>query len=117
MDYLFPNLDSVLMKIHAPIVDVEIEARMVASERDDIILEEVMEYTGRVTLSRLTSSGPTSFVLPSHASRRPLSMDEEVWCLLFHMMGFLLLCSFRSSNWSINAVSYTHLTLPTIYSV
>jgi len=39
-DYLFPNLDSAPEKIRTPIANADIEARMVASEPGDVVLEE-----------------------------------------------------------------------------
>ena len=39
-DYLFPNLDSALEKRRTPIANADIEARMVASEPGDVVLEE-----------------------------------------------------------------------------
>jgi len=96
---LFPYLVSILKQIHAPVVDAEIEARMVASECGDVILEEDDgDY-----------EKGDSFKSYHYQARQPLSHPtmlvsflsiwmKGAWSLIFLVMGSPLWSFSQQSN-------------------
>ena len=77
-NYLFPTLDGVLEKIHAPVAEEDIDTMMTVSGRGDVFLGRMTVYTRKVTCSRVSTTRIVNPCLARLCWRLLLCLAKEV---------------------------------------